>query len=64
MQKNYFKSIAFAAVASLVSMPAQAQSPGTHSLELSGGIREYMGDLGSSMGFARRPDYQIGRAHV
>jgi outer membrane protein OmpA-like peptidoglycan-associated protein len=58
MQKNYFKSIAFAAIACLIAAPAQAQSPGTHSLELSGGIREYMGDLGSSMGFARRPDYQ------
>ena len=56
MQKNYFKSIAFAAIACLIAAPAQAQSPGTHSLELSGGIREYMGDLGSSVGFARRPD--------
>ena len=58
MKKNYFKSIAFATVASLIATPTQAQSPGTHSLELSGGIREYMGDLGSSVGFARRPDYQ------
>ena len=63
MQKNYFKSIAFAAIACLIAAPAQAQSPGTHSLELSGGIREYMGDLGSSMGFARRPDYQGGQVN-
>ena len=63
MQKNYFKSIAFAAIACLIATPAQAQSPGTHSLELSGGIREYMGDLGSSMGFARRPDYQGGQVN-
>jgi len=63
MQKNYFKSIAFAAVASLIAMPAQAQSPGTHSLELSGGIREYSGDLGSSLGFSRRPDYQGGQVN-
>ncbi len=63
MKKNYFKSIAFAAVASLIATPTQAQSPGTHSLELSGGIREYMGDLGSSVGFARRPDYQGGQVN-
>ena len=63
MQKNYFKSIAFAAIACLIAAPAQAQSPGTHSLELSGGIREYMGDLGSSVGFARRPDYQGGQVN-
>ena len=63
MQKNYFKSIAFAAIACLIATPAQAQSPGTHSLELSGGIREYMGDLGSSVGFARRPDYQGGQVN-
>jgi hypothetical protein len=63
MKKNYFKSIAFATIASLIAMPAQAQSPGTHSLELSGGIREYMGDLGSSVGFARRPDYQGGQVN-
>ncbi|MCX6176498.1 MAG: DUF6089 family protein [Bacteroidetes bacterium] len=63
MQKNYFKSIAFAAIACLIVTPAQAQSPGTHSLELSGGIREYMGDLGSSVGFARRPDYQGGQVN-
>lgn len=58
MQKNYFKSTVFAAVASLLAVPAQAQSPGSHSLEIGGGIHEYMGDLGSSLGFARRPDYQ------
>ena len=63
MQKNYFKSIAFAAVACLIATLAQARSPGTLSLELSGGIREYMGDLGSSMGFARRPDYQGGQVN-
>ena len=63
MQKNYFTSIAFAAIACLIATPAQAQSPGTHSLELSGGIREYMGDLGSSVGFARRPDYQGGQVN-
>ncbi len=58
MQKNYFKSTVFAALASLCTVPAQAQSPGSHSLEIGGGIHEYMGDLGSSLGFARRPDYQ------
>ena len=58
MQKNYFKSTVFAALATLCTVPAQAQSPGSHSLEIGGGIHEYMGDLGSSMGFARRPDYQ------
>jgi OmpA-OmpF porin, OOP family len=58
MQKNYFKSTVFAALATLCSVPAQAQSPGSHSLEIGGGIHEYMGDLGSSLGFARRPDYQ------
>jgi outer membrane protein OmpA-like peptidoglycan-associated protein len=58
MQKNYFKSTVFAALATLCTVPAQAQSPGSHSLEIGGGIHEYMGDLGSSLGFARRPDYQ------
>lgn len=58
MQKNYFKSTVFAALASLCTVPAQAQSPGSHSLEIGGGVHEYMGDLGSSLGFARRPDYQ------
>ena len=58
MQKNYFKSTVFAALASLCTVPAQAQSPGSHSLEIGSGIHEYMGDLGSSLGFARRPDYQ------
>ncbi len=58
MQKNYFKSTVFAALATLCTVPAQAQSPGSHSLEIGGGVHEYMGDLGSSLGFARRPDYQ------
>ncbi|PHX93091.1 MAG: hypothetical protein CK532_00045 [Flavobacteriales bacterium] len=61
MHKNYFKSTFFAITVSLFTAPLTAQSPGTHSLEFSGGIREYLGDMGSSIGFSKRPDYQGGQ---
>jgi len=60
MQIHYFKH-SFLALTALVSSAAvNAQSPGSHSLEIQGGLREYSGDLGSSIGFQRRPDYQGG----
>jgi hypothetical protein len=52
MQKNYFKSTAFAAVAMLNVLRClhKRNRPDPTPLKLSGGIREYMGDLGSSYG--------------
>jgi outer membrane protein OmpA-like peptidoglycan-associated protein len=60
MMKNYIKA-SLIATASLLSFGnGMAQSPGTHGIEIHGGIREYLGDMGSSLMFARAPKYQGG----
>lgn len=61
MQNNYLrKGILSAAMACLSAGSLMAQAPGTHTLELTGGFREYLGDMGSSLMFAKSPDYQGG----
>jgi len=60
MQIHYFKHSFLALTALLSTTAVNAQSPGSHSLELQAGIREYTGDLGSSMLFQRRANYQGG----
>jgi outer membrane protein OmpA-like peptidoglycan-associated protein len=60
MTKHYLKHLFIASAALLSGSQAIAQSPGSHSIELSGGLREYIGDLGSSLLFAKSPIYQGG----
>ena len=60
MTKHYLKNLFIASAALLSGSQAIAQSPGSHSIELSGGLREYIGDLGSSLLFAKSPIYQGG----
>ncbi len=58
--KNYIKASLIATATFLSFGNGMAQSPGTHGIEVHGGIREYIGDMGSSLMFARAPKYQGG----
>ena len=58
--KNYIKASLIATASILSFGDGMAQSPGTHGIEVHGGIREYIGDMGSSLMFARAPKYQGG----
>lgn len=58
--KNYIKASLIATASFLSFGDVMAQSPGTHGIEVHGGIREYIGDMGSSLMFARAPKYQGG----
>ncbi len=58
--KNYIKASLIATATLLSFGNGMAQSPGTHGIEVHGGIREYIGDMGSSLMFARAPKYQGG----
>jgi OOP family OmpA-OmpF porin len=60
MIKNYLKTTLLSACALATASTTWAQAPGTHSLEASFGLREYLGDMGSSLFFARKPIYQGG----
>ena len=60
MMKNYIKASLIATASILSFGDGMAQSPGTHGIEVHGGIREYIGDMGSSLMFARAPKYQGG----
>jgi len=60
MTKHYLKHLFIASAALLSGSQAIAQSPGSNSLEFNGGLREYIGDLGSSLLFAKSPIYQGG----
>jgi outer membrane protein OmpA-like peptidoglycan-associated protein len=60
MMKNYIKASLIATATLLSFGNGMAQSPGTHGIEVHGGIREYIGDMGSSLMFARAPKYQGG----
>lgn len=60
MTKNYLKHLFIASAAVLMGGSSLAQSPGSHSIEINGGLREYLGDLGSSLLFAKSPIYQGG----
>ncbi len=60
MTKHYLKHLFIAGAAILTSATGTAQSPGSHSIEFSGGLREYIGDVGSSLFFAKSPIYQGG----
>ena len=60
MQIHYLKKSILALSLLASALPVSAQLPGTHTLEVNGGLREYSGDLGSSIGFQRKPDYQGG----
>jgi outer membrane protein OmpA-like peptidoglycan-associated protein len=60
MTKNYLKTLFVASAAVLCGTPSHAQSPGSHSLEFSGGLREYIGDVGSYLMFSKAPTYQGG----
>ena len=60
MTKHYLKHLFIASAALLSGSQAIAQSPGSNSIELNGGLREYIGDLGSSLLFAKSPIYQGG----
>lgn len=60
MMKNYIKASLIATASFLSFGDVMAQSPGTHGIEVHGGIREYIGDMGSSLMFARAPKYQGG----
>lgn len=60
MTKHYIKHLFIASAALISGSQSFAQSPGSHSIELSGGLREYIGDMGSSLLFAKAPIYQGG----
>ena len=60
MTKHYLKHLFIASAALITGAQTFAQSPGSHSIELSGGLREYIGDVGSSLLFSKAPTYQGG----
>ncbi len=60
MHKNYLKALFLPALVSLFSGNANAQANGAHGIELNFGLREYLGDDGSSLLFNRKPIYQGG----
>ncbi len=60
MHKNYLKAIFLPALVSLFSGNALAQANGAHGIEVNFGLREYIGDDGSSLLFNRKPIYQGG----
>ncbi len=61
MMKHYLKH-SFIACLSMISVSGYSQAPGTHSIELNGGLREYLGDMGTSLFFSKAPNYQGGGA--
>lgn len=62
MHKNYLKSIFLPAIISLFVGNLSAQGQGSMGVEVNGGYREYLGDMGSSLFFSTKPIYQGGGA--
>jgi outer membrane protein OmpA-like peptidoglycan-associated protein len=62
MHKNYLKSIFLPAIISLFVGNLSAQGQGSMGVEVNGGYREYLGDMGSSLFFTTKPIYQGGGA--
>lgn len=60
MIKHYLKSTILTLSLAATSSSIFAQSPGTHGIEANFGLREYIGDMGSSLMFASKPIYQGG----
>ena len=62
MNKNYLKHLFACTITGLFAAGTMAQSTGSYGIEFNGGMREYIGDLGSSLFFNRAPIYQGGGA--
>ena len=62
MNKNYLKHLFTCTITGLFAAGTMAQSTGSYGIEFNGGMREYIGDLGSSLFFNRAPIYQGGGA--
>lgn len=60
MHKNYLKAIFLPAIISLFAGNLSAQGNGSHGIEANFGLREYLGDMGTSLLFAQKPIYQGG----
>ena len=58
MHKNYLKSIVLSAIISVFAGNLSAQGQGSMGVEVNGGLREYLGDMGSSLFFKTKPNYQ------